>query len=311
MKIVTVTFNPAVDKYLYLDSFIPGCLNRARTVKVYPSGKGINVSLALLKLEMKSEIVALVGGRSGAYIKESVEAAGLTGEFFEVSGETRTNIKLLETENRRTTELNEPGPSVHPQCVSKVVERILEMAREVDCVVVSGSILHGFGLEAYGELIRGIRTCGAKAVVDAEGETLRVGISAKPFLVKPNRYEAEELLNYRLVSRADFQRAVRDILGMGVETAIISDGPEGAIFAQQGQILWASCPAVRGVESPFGCGDALVAGFLASLARGESFVQAARFALATATATAITEGTSFPVKNEVDAMTERIVVEML
>lgn len=42
--ILTVTFNPAIDKTAEVDELIPGGLNRLRNVMQDAGGKGINVS---------------------------------------------------------------------------------------------------------------------------------------------------------------------------------------------------------------------------------------------------------------------------
>lgn len=308
MRIVTVTLNPAVDKYLYVDSCVPGDLHRVNSVKLYASGKGVNVSLALLGLGVKSDVIGLVGGEAGNFIKQSLQKVGLKTEFCEVPGETRTNIKLIEVTSGRATEFNEPGPTVSPECAATVIERILDKSRGADFVVLSGSVPSGFSSEVYGDLVRRIQGLGAKAIVDASGEVLKLAVAAKPFLIKPNRSEAEELVGYKLATRSDFKRAAMDLLDLGVQIVIISDGPAGAIFVQDGEALWASHAPIA-VVSPFGCGDALVAGFVASLVSKTPFDAAARFSLATATAAALSEGTSFPPREKVEALLSGVVIE--
>lgn len=310
MKIVTVTLNPAIDKYLYVDALVPGMLHRVNTVKVYPSGKGINVSLALLEFGIKSVVFGLFGGTTGSFIKHSLENAGLTVGYHEVSGETRTNIKLIEAVSGRATEFNEPGPTVGPESVAAAREHIFNKSSDMDFVVLSGSVPGGFEPGIYADIARQVRNRGARAVVDAEGEALRLAVAAKPFLIKPNRSEAEDLVGFTFKTRSDFKRAAKEILDRGVEAVIISDGPAGAIFAHKGQILWASHAPI-GAISPFGCGDALVAGFLASLNVKRPFAEAARFALATATAAALSEGTSFPSSKKVESLLNGVAVEKM
>ena len=45
--ITTVTPNPSLDRTLHLSRFVPGHVNRATATMVEPSGKGVNVALAL------------------------------------------------------------------------------------------------------------------------------------------------------------------------------------------------------------------------------------------------------------------------
>lgn len=45
--VLTVTLNPAIDKTVYVDKLEFGELNRIKSVRLDPGGKGINVSKAL------------------------------------------------------------------------------------------------------------------------------------------------------------------------------------------------------------------------------------------------------------------------
>ena len=49
--ILTVTFNPAIDKTAEVDELIPGGLNRLRNVMQDAGGKGINVSKTIYALQ--------------------------------------------------------------------------------------------------------------------------------------------------------------------------------------------------------------------------------------------------------------------
>ena len=70
--IYTVTFNPAVDYVLYTDEMNVGCVNRSKSEKVYFGGKGINVSLILSQLGVKSKALGFVAGFTGDAIEKGV-----------------------------------------------------------------------------------------------------------------------------------------------------------------------------------------------------------------------------------------------
>ena len=50
----TVTFNPAIDNYLFVDEFSEGKTNSVKNELLIVGGKGINVSRMLSKLETNS-----------------------------------------------------------------------------------------------------------------------------------------------------------------------------------------------------------------------------------------------------------------
>jgi 1-phosphofructokinase len=60
--ITTVTPNPSLDRTLHLSRFVPGHVNRATATMVEPSGKGVNVALALHGVGVLVRAVLPVGG---------------------------------------------------------------------------------------------------------------------------------------------------------------------------------------------------------------------------------------------------------
>lgn len=72
--ILTVTFNPAVDKTVFVDGrFRAGELNRSSASLISCGGKGINVSRALCKLGCRTTAVGFCGGIFGEILKNGLE----------------------------------------------------------------------------------------------------------------------------------------------------------------------------------------------------------------------------------------------
>ena len=63
---------------------------------------------------------------------------------------------------------------------------------------------------------------GARVVLDAEGEPLRRGIEAEPWLVSPNQHEAEQLVGQELDDDDDFLMALDRIAEMGARNVHIT-----------------------------------------------------------------------------------------
>ena len=63
---------------------------------------------------------------------------------------------------------------------------------------------------------------GARVVLDAEGEPLRKGIEAEPWLVSPNQHEAEQLVGQELDDDDDFVMALDRIAEMGARNVHIT-----------------------------------------------------------------------------------------
>ena len=72
--IVTLTPNPSLDRTLFLDTFTRGAVNRCTATLVEPSGKGINVALALHSHGVPALAVLPSGGPAGEQLVQLREA---------------------------------------------------------------------------------------------------------------------------------------------------------------------------------------------------------------------------------------------
>lgn len=103
--IYTVTFNPAIDYVVQLDSPLEiGGVNRASAEHCVLGGKGINVSGVLTELGCGNVALGFVAGETGAWLERGLAARGQRTDFIRLdSGMTRINVKIKGAEE---TELN-------------------------------------------------------------------------------------------------------------------------------------------------------------------------------------------------------------
>ena len=74
--IYTVTLNPSIDYTVRLDDFTPGITNRTVSEEYCIGGKGINVSLILAELGVKSIALGFTAGFTGKAIEEELALKG-------------------------------------------------------------------------------------------------------------------------------------------------------------------------------------------------------------------------------------------
>ena len=67
--IYTVTFNPAVDYIVRTKALTAGAVNRSESEEIYFGGKGINVSLVLSELGVKSKALGFVEASQARQLK--------------------------------------------------------------------------------------------------------------------------------------------------------------------------------------------------------------------------------------------------
>lgn len=310
--IATLTMNPAVDRVVTLANIELGGTNRLKQVHDYACGKGINVSRALKKLGVDSVVLGLFAGNEGEMIESALAEEGIRlNPTWLTTGRTRVNVKVYEEDLVRTTELNEQGPEVSLQDQEALWQTLDSLLPQLNYLICSGSLPPGIVPTFYAELLTKCAPFGVKVCLDASGEALREGIKNRPFMVKPNKDEAEDLLGMTIGNRESLVKAVDQLLKMEIPLGAISLGADGAVFYQQGYPAYFAKAAASQVHSTAGCGDALLSGLLASILKGASWEESVCYSVATATATAELSGTEFPDTNHVACRAKDVFMEKL
>ena len=308
--IATVTLNPSLDEWMELPSLRLGRLNRATGFVRYPGGKGINVSRVIHELGGRTVAFALAGGEDGLILRELMHRLSIPHEFVELRGSTRNNYKIMTALPRRVlTEINTSGPRVSSSTLRVLARRLFTRSPAPQCVVLSGSLPPGVPPTIYQRWIRALRRLSIPAVLDTSGAALRRGLLGRPWLIKPNRQEAEELLQRRLTGLSSVVRAAQQLARRGPALVILSLGREGALLASSAPAgVWvARSPAVS-VDSAVGAGDSLVGGFLSAWARRQPLLEAFRLGVASGTATAMTPGTELCHRADVRRLLPRVTI---
>ncbi len=310
--IVTVTLNPSLDEWVQLPSLRVGELNRATAVARDPGGKGINVSRVVQELGGQTVAIGVAGGEDGAIFRRLLARLGIPNRLIWVAGPTRNNYKIRTERPRGLTEINTAGPDVSQAALHEVEQRLLEGRPRPRCIVLSGSLPPGVPSTIYQRWVHLLRRDGIPVALDSSGEALRHGLAARPWLVKPNCQEAEELLRRRLGGQRDAVRATQEILRRGPRLVILSRGKAGALLALADPPgVWTAIPPVVSVNSAVGAGDSLVGGFLAGWARGQSLLEAFRLGVASGSAAAMTPGTELCHRKDVRRLLDRVVIRRL
>jgi 1-phosphofructokinase family hexose kinase len=308
--IVTVTPNPVLDRTLTVPRIVFNEIMRATASRLDWGGKGFNVSRALCALGVESVAMGFVGGVAGQRLARGLRDLGIVTDLVTVAGETRTNIVITAGEEERYIKVNEVGPTVQAEEWQGFLDRVRERVRPGEIWVLSGSLPPGLPSDFYAQLIGLVQERGAKALLDASGEPLRLGCVAGPHLVKPNAVEAKEMTGQKIGSDADALSAAAFFLDQGVELVALSLGAEGMLLASRQQAVWARPPRVQ-ARNPVGAGDASLAGVAWALEQGLALEEIARWGVAAGTAAAMREGVSVGTRSEVEALYEQIGTEVV
>lgn len=289
--IITLSLNPAVDKTIEIKDFRINSVNRVSTARLDAGGKGINVSKMIRNLGGESRAVGVLAGNSGKFIKDQLDILQIDNDFLFIDGETRTNIKIVDTINSTNTDINEGGPLISPNELQDVIRKTIEELLPHSILVLSGSVPTNVSKDIYKELIIAAKSKGAKTIVDADGELLSLAIGAAPFMIKPNINELETLFNKSITSTKEAIELAKGIFSFGVEIIVISLGSEGSIFMTREKTVIVEGLPVE-VISTVGAGDAMVAALSLSIQREYTIEEAIILATAASAASVMTPGTS-------------------
>ena len=285
--IYTVTFNPALDYVVDMDSFVVGDINRTIKETVYPGGKGINVSLVLRNLGFDSIALGFEGGATGGMLVQMLNDLKCQTDFIHVQdGQTRINVKIRANKGSfPETAINGQGPRISDQELKAFYKR-LDMLRDGDILVLAGSIPSSLSQEMYRDILSYLSDRNVEFVVDATGQLMMNVLEYRPFLVKPNDQELAETFGVKIETKDDIWYYAGQMQKLGAKNILISLGGSGAMFlGENGMRLEMKAPEGKLVNS-VGAGDSMVAGFLAGWIKHKDYREAMRLGVCCGSASA-------------------------
>ena len=123
--IYTVTFNPSIDYIVSMDNFELGKTNRTIDEKMFPGGKGINVSTVLTNLGIPNTALGFLAGFTGYEIERLSKERGILCDFIKLpEGSNRINVKLKDYDG---TEINGAGPIVSSDKLQELIDQFQKL----------------------------------------------------------------------------------------------------------------------------------------------------------------------------------------
>ena len=301
----TLTVSPALDVTCQVDALKYDDTLRATRVITSAGGKGLNVSRVAARLGHPTVALGYIAGFTGAHIQAHLEQEGVRTWFTKVEGESRIN-PIVQAVDGHVVRVSTMGPAITGHDLDRLVSKMFEL-REPDWLTLGGAYVEGCPKGFYADLVRRCRGEAVPVAVDADGGELARAIEAGPDLIKPNRYELQRAIGRKVESADDAAEASRALVRRGVKFVATSLGPDGLILAGPGFTVLARPPTVA-VESAVGAGDSLLAALLIKLTEEAGPAEAAAYAVAAGTATAMIPGVALAGPAEIEALLPRVEV---
>lgn len=285
--IYTVTLNPSLDYVVGVEHFEIGKVNRTSREEIFYGGKGLNVSAILARLNIESCALGFVAGFTGKEILRGVGSLGFRSNLLWVNkGRSRINIKL---KSDQETEINGCGPEIEREDLERLFTQLEEM-KNGDVLVLSGSIPPSVNRTIYEQILQRISEKQVLSVVDGERELLLNTLPFRPFLIKPNLQELEDLFGEPLREAEKIKACAAKLQKMGARNVLVSMAENGALLLEENG-MYIRQKAARGqVKNSVGAGDSMVAGFLAGYLKKGDYQYALKLGTACGGATAFSDG---------------------
>ena len=260
-KVATITLNAAYDLVGRLKRIELGEVNTVETLGFFPAGKGINVAKVLNDLGVEVAVGGFLGEDNQGDFEHMFRITGLQDKFQRVTGKTRINVKITETE-ADVTDLNFLGYQISAEDWQKFVVDSLDYCKEFDIVAVCGSLPRGVTPELFADWLLQLHQAGVKVVLDSSNAALTAGLKANPWLVKPNHRELENWVGHSLPTLNDIIVAAKKLKAQGIANVIVSMGVNGSLWLSDNAVVQAQPPKCENVVSTVGAGDSMVAGLI-------------------------------------------------
>lgn len=304
--IYTMTFNPALDYIVRLDHFKEGETNKSVSESLFLGGKGFNVSTILSRLGYDNVALGFVAGFIGDEIERLIKERGFESQLVHLGeGNSRINVKI---KGASETEINASGPKITEDKIDEMFNK-LKILKDDDYLVLAGSIPSSLNNNIYEKIMESLSAFKVNYVVDATGDLLMNVLKYKPFLIKPNTRELEELFNIEVKNIDDVIKYARKLQALGARNVLVSMGKDGALLVSEDDHVYQS-PAAKGkLINSVGSGDSMVAGFVAGFLKNYSYSDALRMGTACGGATAFSE--DLATKEMIDQVYESVKIKEL
>lgn len=310
MTILTVTLHPAIDKVLRVATLRPNEIARCTIEMIHGGGKGNNVARALTRLGVPVIATGYQGGHTGAFITEHLQSEGIRTDYVTCQAPTRTSTIVQVDDTGDTYPLYEPGQPVTAEEIEALRQKVRALLQTARLMLLCGSGQSELLAPVFADLIEIARQQGVRTLLDSSGETLALGIAARPYMVKVNRLELSGYLGRPLETLEAQIEGMQEVQRSGIPLVALSRGEQGLIATDGAQVIEGQLSMER-IVNVVGCGDSQLAGIARELLDEAPLADLVRWGVAAGTANTQTRGAGRIDLDPVRALLPRVRVRAL
>jgi len=282
--VIAVGLNPAWQKTLVFEKLNFYEVNRAKSVSLMASGKGINfVRAAGFWGKADSIVYQFAGGENGSKIVKYLDDEGLKHYSEKVVPETRVCTTCLCLESGKMTELIEPSGTISPEESSSLLQALKTALPSSSGLALCGTYPPGISEEFYKDAASATAGLGLPVMMDAWMKVSSVIGAGCVDILKINM---EEL--FALTGRSDVETAFGECFRMPLKVIAVTAGPGNAYLGMAGKMWKYGIPKLDRIVNPIGAGDTVSAVFFSEYLAGTAPDEAFACGLAAASASCLT-----------------------
>lgn len=306
-KIVTLTFNPVIDKTTSINGLAPEKKLQCTDPAFGPGGGGINVTRALRNLGADSLAIYPAGGHSGKFLNDLMKQHDLWFQATETATHTRENFIVFDKATGLQYRFGMPGSPIEEHECKALLDAVRNT--EADFIVASGSLMPGMPTDIVAQVAQIAKEKGAKLILDTSGDALHKAVEVGVYLLKPNLGELSSLVGQEELDHDSVDEIGKEIIQRGdCEVLVVSMGAKGAKMITKDEMIEVSSPVVRSV-STLGAGDCMVAGMVLAFSRNKSLKEVLQYGIACGTAATLTHGSELCRKEDVERLCRMMKME--
>ncbi|MEO6453024.1 MAG: 1-phosphofructokinase family hexose kinase [Ginsengibacter sp.] len=304
-SIITITFNPCIDKSTTIAALAPEKKLICSKPTFEPGGGGINVARAIKKLGSEATAIYPAGGYSGKFLQLLLEKENVKSLVVETAKHTRENMIVLDLSSNQQFRFGMPGQALSTDECDKCLQLLEE--NESEYIIASGSLPPGVSPDVFEMIGKIAEKQNRKLIIDTSGDALKSALHAHAYLIKPNLGELSKLAGVEELGYNDISKAARKLINeTGCKIFLVSMGSSGAMLITKDESYMVSAPPVKR-QSTVGAGDSMVAGVVVSLSKGKNLKEAIHYGVACGTAATINPGTELCKIKDVNRIYEDVI----
>lgn len=295
MNVVTLTLNPAFDVHLRVDNLKIFKENYATEFIKQAGGKGVNISRALVGYGVCNTAFCVMGKDNSREFLNELKKDNVNCTPIIKDGRIRENITVHSLDGE--TRISLQGLALDEEIFSELISAFTPYLNSDTVLTFTGRLPKGVSTLSAIEFLKRLKEKGVRLIVDCNSFSADDLLDIKPFLIKPNEQEIEQLIGDGF-SEEDLIQNIKTFCEKGIENVVVSLGSNGFFYCGKDGMYKAEVPKITPV-STIGAGDSLVAGFVAGLVNNEQTEQILKLAASFGTAACLEEGTTPPKKEKI------------